>query len=126
MEMESSGGGGIGMVIGAVFYLGILVLMLASLWKVYAKAGQPGWAAIVPIYNLVVLLQIVGKPIWWIALLFIPFVNFVILILVYIELAKVFGKGAGYGIGLALLGIIFFPMLAFSDATYQGAPSPAA
>jgi len=105
--------------------LAVAVALIASLWKVYAKAGQPGWAAIVPIYNCVILLKIVGKPIWWLILLLIPFVNFVILIIVYIALAKSFGKGAGFGIGLVLLGFIFFPILGFGDAKYLGPPSGA-
>jgi len=97
----------------------IAVLMIASMWKIFTKAGQPGWAAIIPIYNIVVLLQVVKKPVWWILLMLIPLVNFIILILVFVELAKVFGKGAGFGVGLILLGFIFMPMLAFGDAQYQ-------
>jgi len=93
---------------------------LLSMWKIFTKAGQPGWAAIIPIYNIVVLLQVVKKPVWWILLMLIPLVNFIILILVFVELAKVFGKGAGFGVGLILLGFIFMPMLAFGDAQYQG------
>jgi len=89
------------------------------MWKIFTKAGQPGWAAIIPIYNIVVLLQVVKKPVWWILLMLIPLVNFIILILVFVELAKVFGKGAGFGVGLILLGFIFMPMLAFGDAQYQ-------
>ena len=101
----------------------ILVFVIASMWKVFTKAGQPGWAAIIPIYNTIVLLEIAGKPLWWLILLLIPFVSIVFLILVCISLAERFGKGAGFGVGLALLGIIFFPILAFGDARYQGASS---
>lgn len=103
--------------------LAIVVIVIAGLWKVFVKAGKPGWAAIVPIYNIIVILEIVGKPLWWILLFLIPIVNLVMAILVCIELAKCFGKGAGFGIGLALLGFIFFPILGFSDAQYQGAKS---
>jgi chromate transport protein ChrA len=95
---------------GAVFSIVtmvVTVIVMASLWKVFTKAGQPGWAAIVPIYNVVVLLKIAGKPVWWLILLLVPFVNFVILIIVNISLAKNFGKGAGFAIGLVLLGFIF-------------------
>lgn len=88
------------------------------MWKVFEKAGKPGWAAIVPIYNLVILLEIVRKPIWWIILLLIPFVNLIVIIILYIELAKVFGQGGGFAVGLILLGIIFIPILAFGDAKY--------
>jgi Family of unknown function (DUF5684) len=101
-----------------LIYLAIIVVIIAGLWKVFEKAGKPGWAAIVPIYNLVVLLEIAGKPIWWIVLFLIPLVNFVVAILVSIEIAKAFGKDTLYGVGLALLGFIFYPLLGFSDATY--------
>jgi hypothetical protein len=108
-----------GIIIG-IIYLGIIVLLIASMWKVFAKAGKPGWAAIVPIYNLVVLLEIIGKPIWWIVLFFIPIVSLIAAILIYIGLAKSFGKGAGFGILLVLLPFVGFPMLAFGSAQYQG------
>ncbi|WP_425485713.1 DUF5684 domain-containing protein [Brevifollis gellanilyticus] len=104
------------MVIGLAF----IVILIAALWKVFTKAGEPGWACLVPFYNIIVLLKISGKPLWWIILFIIPFVNFIIAILVSIGLAKSFGKGAGFGIGLALLGFIFYPILAFGDARYQG------
>lgn len=105
-------------------YFAILILMIVSLWKVFSKAGQPGWACIVPIYNVIVLLKIAGKPLWWILLMFIPIVNFVIAILTYIALAKNFGKGGGFAAGLILLPVIFFPILAFGDAQYSGTPPP--
>ena len=111
-----------GGIIGIVFMLvplAILVAFLAGAWKTFVKMGLPGWAAIVPIYNVVVLLKIVGRPIWWLLLLMIPFVNFIIAILVMIDLAKSFGQGAGYGLGLVFLPFIFSPMLAFGDASYR-------
>jgi len=119
--MENNGGaaGAIGMV-GTLFFLVIALAILASIWRVFTKAGQPGWACIIPIYNLVILLKIAGRPIWWIILLLIPFVNFIILILVAIDLAKNFGKGVGFGLGLAFLPIIFYPILGFGDAQYVG------
>jgi hypothetical protein len=109
-----------------LFFFGVMILAIVSMWKVFTKAGQPGWAAIVPIYNMVVILKIAGKPLWWLLLFFIPLVNLVIAIMVYIDLAKNFGKGAGFGVGLALLGIIFFPILGFGDAQYRGPSSMAA
>ncbi len=90
------------------------------MWKLYTKAGKPGWAPIIPIYNWVVLLEIVGRPLWWIILLLIPVVNFVILIIVAIDLAKSYGKGGGFAVGLILLTPIFVLMLAFGDAQYVG------
>jgi len=120
---SSSGGGLMAALFGGAFFLvwlAVIVLVFVSLWKLFEKAGKPGWAGIVPIYNAIVLLEIVGRPLWWIVLLMVPCVNLVIGILVCIDLAKAFGKDALYGIGLALLGFIFFPMLALSDARYVG------
>ncbi len=108
------------MVVYMLFILVFAAVMIISMWKIFVKAGKPGWAAIVPIYNVIVLLEIVGRPVWWIILLIIPCVNIVINIIVCIDLAKSFGKDAGYGIGLALLSVIFFPMLAFGKAQYIG------
>lgn len=105
----------------AVVFLAIGILMLISMWKIYSKAGQPGWAVLVPIYNLIVLLNIVRKPGWWFVLMLIPFVNFIIILLVYLELAKVFGKDTGFGLGIVFLPVIFLPMLAFGSAQYQDA-----
>jgi len=101
-----------------IFAVVVGILMIASLWKVYTKAGKPGWAAIIPIYNLVVLLQIVRKPLWWIVMFLIPIVNFIFLILLYIELAKAFGKSGGFAAGLIFLGVIFFPILGFGSPVY--------
>lgn len=101
-----------------VIWFAVVALMIVSLWKIFKKAGQPGWASIVPIYNIVVWLQIVQKPIWWIVLLFIPIVNIVVMIMMYHALSKAFGKGVGYTLGMLFLGIIFFPMLAFGSSTY--------
>ena len=103
-----------------IFYLAFTILMIAAWWKIFTKAGQPGWACIIPIYNLYVWCKIVGRPWWWILLMLIPFVNFIILIILIIDLAKSFGKGVGFGIGLLLLAVIFFPILGFGSAQYQG------
>ena len=103
-----------------IFYLAFTILMIAAWWKIFTKAGQPGWACIIPIYNLYVWCKIVGRPWWWILLMLIPFVNFIILIILMIDLAKSFGKGVGFGIGLLLVAVIFFPILGFGSATYQG------
>ena len=102
-----------------LFSLAVVVLVIAGMWKVYSKAGQPGWASIIPIYNVVVLIQIAGRPVWWVLLFFVPVVNLIISIVVSLDVAKNFGKGAGFGVGLALLGFIFYPILGFGDAEYQ-------
>ena len=102
-----------------IIELAVTVFYLVAMWKVFVKAGQPGWAIIIPFYNLYVLLQIAGKPGWWLLLMFIPVVNLVISIIMYIGIANNFGKGTGFAIGLILLPIIFIPILAFSDARYN-------
>jgi Family of unknown function (DUF5684) len=103
-----------------IFWLAFMILMIAACWKIFTKAGQPGWASIIPIYNWYILCKIVGRPGWWVILLLIPFINFIIGIILCIDLAKSFGKGVGFGIGLILLGVIFFPILGFGGAQYQG------
>jgi len=99
----------------------IALLVIVAMWKVFTKAGRPGWAAIIPIYNMYVWCKIVGRPGWWVILMLIPLVNIIVGIVVCIDMAKSFGKGAGFGIGIALLGIIFLPILGFGSAQYQGA-----
>ncbi|MCX6899377.1 MAG: DUF5684 domain-containing protein [Verrucomicrobia bacterium] len=103
-------------------YLIIIVAILAGFWKVFEKAGKPGWAAIIPIYNLIILLEIAGKPLWWIVLSLIPVVNIIVAILVGIAVAKNFGKSDAFGVGLGLLGFVFYPILGFGDAQYQSTP----
>ena len=99
------------------------VFMIATMWKVNEKGGKPGWAAVVPIYNEVVLLQLAGKSGWWVLLYFIPLVNIIIYFIARIDLAKSFGRGAGFGLGLIFLPVIFFPILAWDDPEYVGPPS---
>jgi hypothetical protein len=106
-----------------IIWLAFVLLVIVAGWKVFTKAGEPGWAIIVPIYNVIVMLKIAGKPLWWIILLFIPIVNLVIGILVAVAIAERFGKGAGFGVGLALLPFIFYPILGFGSATYSGPKS---
>jgi hypothetical protein len=108
--------------IGILIELIIVIISVAGIWKTFEKAGKPGWAAIVPIYNLVIMLEIAGKPLWWIILCLIPFVNFVVFIIIMIAFAEKFSKGAGFGVGLALLSFIFFPILGFGDAQFTGGP----
>ena len=112
---------------GAIFFVYALVIifMIVCLWRIFTKAGKPGWAAIIPIYNTIVILEIVGKPVWWFILLLIPFVNIVIGIMVIHRLSVVFGKGVGMTILLIILPIIGYPMLAFGDAKYLGAQAGA-
>lgn len=108
-----------GGLIVTIIWLAIIVLFCAGSWKTFSKAGKPGWGILIPIYNIVLLVQIAGRPIWWVILFFIPFVNIVIAIIVSIDIAKNFGKGVGFGLGLTFLGIIFYPILGFGSAQYQ-------
>ena len=126
-EYESYEGSGVAAGIGAVgiiIYLAIIVLYIVGMWKVFEKAGKPGWAAIIPIYNLIVLLEIVGKPMIWVLWLLIPCVNFVFLIWLINLTSKSFGKSEGFTVGLVILPFIFWPILGFGDAKYLG-PSAA-
>ena len=104
----------------AAVSLAAVVLMLAALWKIFTKAGQAGWKCLVPVYGGVVFMRIVGRPWWWLVLLAIPFVNVVPAIIECFDLARVFGKGVGFGFGLLLLGPIFVLVLGFGDARYVG------
>lgn len=106
------------LLITSLIALVVSLIMVVSVWKIFAKAGKPGWASIIPIYNTIVLLEIVNKPIWWIVLFIIPFVNIIIMFIVLSDLSKSFGKDIGYTIGLIFLPIIFLPMLGFGNSTY--------
>jgi hypothetical protein len=107
-------------ILGSIIPLAIAIFFIYVGWQLYEKADQPGWAAIIPIYNIIVMLRIIGRPWWWLILMLIPIVQIYPLIMIPIDLAKSFGKGTGFGIGLLLLGIIFYPILALGDAEYQG------
>lgn len=107
--------------VGGLVGLIVAVVYIAALWRVFLKADQPGWAVLIPIYNLYVMLKIVGRPWWWMLLFFVPFVNFVIPILVAIDLARSFGKSTVFGVVLLwLLGAIGFLILGFGSARYVG------
>jgi hypothetical protein len=111
-------------VVPVIFMLAFAVLVIASMWKIFTKAGKPGWAAIIPIYNIIVMLEIAGKPAWWIVLFLIPIVSLIASIMVAVGLANNFGKGAGFGLGLVVLSPIFYPILAFGSAQYVGSSAP--
>jgi hypothetical protein len=116
-DTASSAGVGLAGFIGGI--IGYVVGLL-PLYGVLAKAGEPGWAAFVPIYNLVVVLKIVGRPIWWIILFLIPIANLVVGILVMIDLASSFAKSTLFAIGLIFLGWFFLLYLWLSPARYVG------
>ena len=102
----------------------IIGVMLAGLWKVFEKAGEPGWAAIIPIYNGMVLMRIAGKPEWWVVFCFIPMVNAIIMIIATVDLAKNFGQTGGFTVGLIFLPFVFYPILGFGRAQYLGRSLP--
>ena len=114
----------IGGLCGGLIGLAFGIFMIIAMWKIFTKAGKPGWASIIPIYNIWVMLEVVGRPGWWLLLLLIPGVNFVIGIILIVDLAKSFGKGGGFAVGLLLVPYVFFPILGFGKAQYQG-PSAA-
>tara|TARA_Y100000739_G_scaffold102570_1_gene87803 strand:- start:102 stop:449 length:348 start_codon:yes stop_codon:yes gene_type:complete len=103
-----------------LIYIGIIILIIISQWKIFTKANKPGWASLIPIYNGLVLLQIIGKPWWWLLLFLIPIVNLVFAIWMTNLLSKSFGKDEGFTIGLILLPIIFLPILGLGSAKYSG------
>lgn len=112
-----SGGTLVGLV---VTVLVIVVLLIASQWIIFQRAGEPGWKCLIPLYNMYILMQICGKPGWWMFLLFVPLVGLVVYLFAMLALAKKFGKSELYGVGLLLLPMIFFPLLAFGKAEYEG------
>lgn len=118
--MDASGAAGLG--IGFFLFMIVIYLFYGYVMgRIFQKAGKPLWAGFIPIYNNIVMLEIIGRPVWWIVLLLIPFVNIIILIITYIDLAKSFGKDTVYGILLILFGFVMLPVMAFSnDIRYQG------
>jgi len=114
----ASSGAGVGILV--VIYIAVIVFEIAALWQIFVKASEAGWKAIIPIWNTLVILKIVGRPWWWIILFLIPIVNIVIFIIVYLDLAKSFAKSTGFAVGLILLSFIFIPILGFGPSTYSG------
>ena len=110
-----------------VVFLAVAVVFLVGMWKVFVKAGQPGWAVLIPIYNGYILVKIAGRPGWWLLLFLIPLVNLVVAAIVAIDLAKAFGQSAAFGVVLLfLLGGIGYLVLGFGNYRYLGPPARAA
>ncbi|HTE57810.1 MAG TPA: DUF5684 domain-containing protein [Verrucomicrobiae bacterium] len=117
------GSGGMG-AFAMLFWLAFIVAIVAGLWKTFQKAGHPGWAAIIPIYNTYILLKIAGRPEWWLVLYLIPVVNLIVHIIVSLDVARAFGKSDMFGIfGLWLFSFVGFLMLGFGSDKYKGAPT---
>lgn len=108
------------MMVLLIFFFGIALISIIGMWKAFEKAGQPGWASIIPIYNVYIILKIGGKPGWWLLLYFIPLVNLIFAIWAINMVSKSFGKDEGFTIGLLFLGFIFWAILGFGDAKYLG------
>ena len=102
-----------------LFIVGSIVFMIASTWKVFEKAGEPGWAFIVPIYNMIIMCRIARKPGLWVLLQFIPYLGIIWTIWIVNRMAKGFGKDEGFTLGLIFLPFIFWPILGFGDSEYQ-------
>jgi hypothetical protein len=102
----------------------VSVFMIVAMWRVFTKADQPGWGALIPIYNMVLMLRIAGKPGWWVIFCLIPpfwpVISIVVHIVITIDIARNFGRGGWFAAGLILLPIIFFPILAFGNSEYLG------
>jgi ABC-type sulfate transport system permease subunit len=109
-----------------IIYSAVIILLIASIWKVFSKAGQPGWASIIPIYNVYIMCKVAGRPGWWVLLMLIPLVNVIIGIILNVDISKGFGKGVGFAIGMIFLPFIFWPILGFGSAQYQGAAAGSA
>lgn len=107
-------------IVAVLFYWAVILTVVIGMWKVFTKAGKPGWAILIPIYNTIVMIQIAKRPIWWILLLFIPIVHIIVGIIIIIDIAKAFGKGTGFVLGLLFLPFIFYPILGFGDSKYTG------
>jgi hypothetical protein len=112
-------GGAIVIILFLVCFI-LLIITVAGVWKTFQKAGKPGWAAIVPIYGQYIMIQIAGRQWWWLLLMLIPYVNIVVDLIISIDIARAFGKSAGFGVGLFFLPFVFYPLLAGSDAVFTG------
>ncbi len=119
-QQTTSSDGSMG-TIAMLVWLAICATVIAGVWRVFTKAGEPGWGVLIPIYNFYLLCRIAQRPGWWLILMFIPVVNLAVGIVLSIDIARHFGKGAGFGVGLAFLGIVFYPILGFGSAEYGSA-----
>ena len=111
-------------IIMLILSFAVMAVVLASLWRIFTKAGKPGWAALIPIYNTVVLMQVIGRPEWWVLLLFVPFVNIYVAIVSALELAKSFCKSTGFGVLTIFFPVIMYPILGFGPSQYLGPVAP--
>jgi len=119
MEYETTATQAGGLGIAGIIYIALIVFMIVAMWKIFTKAGKPGWACLIPFYNIFVMIDIAGKPAWYFLMFFIPIANLIFAILIMAGVAQNFGKGGGFVVGMIFLPIIFYPILGFGSATYQ-------
>ena len=119
---DDSSAGLVAAFVGAYFFFILIIWLITAIgmWKMFEKAGKPGWAAIVPIYNIIVLLEITGQPIWYLIMLFIPLVNIIFSIMILNSLSKSYGQVIGTTLLFLFLPFIGFPMVGFGSAKYVG------
>lgn len=97
----------------------VMLFYIIVLWIVYEKAGEAGWASLIPIYNVLVYLRMASMSMWYFLLLLIPLVNFVVSIIMIMRLSRNFGHGVLFGFGLLLLPFLFYPILAFGESEFE-------
>lgn len=117
----TNGGGILASLLVTLIWMGVFIAFLVAWWRIFVKAGHPGWAALIPIYNIIVMLRIVRRPGWWLLLLFIPFINPIVFLILMYDLARAFGRGIGFTLGLICLNPIFILLLGFGPAQYLAA-----
>jgi hypothetical protein len=119
---QEGGGGGAGGLLFLVIWLALVVGFIAGCWKMFEKAGQPGWGILIPFFNVYLMVKVAGRPDWWFLLFLVPVVNMIVGVIVTIDIAKNFGKDVAFALGLIFLGFIFYPILGFGDAQYRPVP----
>jgi hypothetical protein len=117
-QVGEGGDGGVLMIV-PLLCLVVVVIVLAGCWKMFVKAGQPGWGILIPIYNGYLFIKVAGRPGWWLILMFVPLVDIIVGIIVTADIARNFGKGIGFLLGMIFLGFIFYPILGYGSAQYR-------
>ncbi|MFC5969948.1 DUF5684 domain-containing protein [Halomarina salina] len=118
VPLQSDGAAGAVALVFLLFVLAVLVATIAGRWKAFEKAGHPGWTSLVPIFNLYIMCKIGDNSGWWIAAFLVPLLNIYAVFKINIDVADAFGKGGGFGIGLAFLPFVFWPLLGFGDVSH--------
>lgn len=125
LAQSSSSGSGAELIFLLVYFVFIIV-MIVGIWKMFSKAGHPGWLAIIPVVNLYIMCKIGGRPGWWLILFFLPIISLIFWIILSNDISKSFGRGIGTTLGLIFIPFVFYPILGFGSAQYQGPGAAAA